>query len=89
METLSLKEVGQRLARFLLAEARRNGTPRDNGISVNLTQTNQQIAARVGSVREVISRAFSRLQQDGLIVVEGRRLIIPDEEALASYAEQG
>jgi CRP-like cAMP-binding protein len=89
VETLSLKEVGQRVARFLLAEARRAGTRTKDGISINLTQTNQQIAARVGSVREVISRAFSRLQQDGLIVVEDRTLIILDEKALSTFADQG
>jgi len=89
VETLSLKEVGQRLARYLLAEARRSGTRTEEGININLTQTNQQIAARVGSVREVISRALSRLQQDGLIVVEDRKLTILDEEALAAFADQG
>ena len=89
VEALSLREVGQRLARFLLAEARRSGTPTENGISINLSQTNQQIAARIGSVREVVSRAFTRLQHDGLIIVEGRRLIIPDEAALETFAGQG
>jgi CRP/FNR family transcriptional regulator len=89
VEALSLREVGQRLARFLLAEARRSGTPAETGISINLTQTNQQIAARIGSVREVVSRAFTRLQHGGLIKVEGRQLIIPDEAALEAFASQG
>lgn len=88
VEALSLREVGQRLARFLLAEARRSGAPAGNSISINLGQTNQQIAARIGSVREVVSRAFTRLQHDGLIIVEGRRLIIPDEAALEAFADQ-
>lgn len=88
VEALSLREVGQRLARYLLAEARRRGTRAENGVSMKLTHTNQQIAARIGSVREVVSRAFARLQQDGLIVVEGRRLVIPDEEALETFASQ-
>src|SRR5438477_3581588 len=78
VEALSLREVGQRLARFLLSEARRSGTRAENGISMNLTQTNQQIASRLGSVREVISRAFTRLQHEKLIVVDGRHLLIPD-----------
>lgn len=86
VEALSLREVGQRLARFLLAEARRSGTRTEQGISINLIQTNQQIAARIGSVREVVSRAFTRLQHEKLIVVEGRRLIIPEEAALESFA---
>ena len=86
VETLSLREVGQRLARFLLAEARSRGVRTGGGFEVTLTVTNQQIAARVGSVREVVSRALTRLQQDGLVALKGRRLSIPDEEALATYA---
>ena len=86
VEALSLREVGQRLARFLLAEARRSGTRTESGISLRLTHTNQQIAARIGTVREVVSRAFTRLHHDRLIVVQGRQLIIPDEEALAAFA---
>jgi len=86
VEELSLREVGQRLASFLLAEAREKGKRTPEGVRVELTLTNQQIAARIGTVREVISRALSRLQQGGLILVEGRHLVIPDEGALAAYA---
>ncbi len=88
VEALSLREVGQRLARFLLAEARSRGTRTENGTSINLSQTNQQIASRIGSVREVISRAFTRLQHERLIIVDGRHLIIPDEAALEAFADQ-
>jgi CRP/FNR family transcriptional regulator len=86
VETLSLREVGQRLARLLLAEARAGGEQIGVGLTVTLSLTNQQIAARVGSVREVVSRALARLQQDKLITLDGRRLTIPDEAALAAYA---
>lgn len=86
VETLSLREVGQRLARLLLAEARTGGERTGAGLSVTLSLTNQQIAARVGSVREVVSRALTRLQHDKLIALDGRRLNIPDEAALAAYA---
>ena len=86
VEALSLREVGQRLARFLLAEARTKGARFDKGVRVELTHTNQQIAARVGSVREVVSRALTRLQLDGLVRLEGRSLIVPDEKSLAAFA---
>jgi CRP/FNR family transcriptional regulator len=86
VETLSLREVGQRLARLLLVEARTGGARTSEGLAVTLSLTNQQIAARVGSVREVVSRALARLQQEKLIVLDGRRLNIPDEAALAAYA---
>lgn len=89
VETLSLREVGQRLARFLLTEARRRGRRKEGQeTSVHLTLTNQQVAARIGTVREVVSRALARLEQDGLIQIKGRLLIIPDENALAEFADQ-
>jgi CRP-like cAMP-binding protein len=86
VEALSLREVGQRLARFLVAEVRQSSAPPSNHTTIDLSQTNQQIASRIGSVREVVSRAFTRLQHQGLIVVEGRRVTIPDLAALESFA---
>ncbi len=86
VEALSLREVGQRLARLLLTEAERRGKRSDRGITFDLVMTNGQIAARVGSVREVVSRALARLQQDELILLENRRVTIRDEELLAAYS---
>ncbi|HEU4387163.1 MAG TPA: Crp/Fnr family transcriptional regulator [Blastocatellia bacterium] len=86
VEALSLHEVDQRLAHLLLVEARSQGVREDSGITFGLVLTNQQIAARIGTVREVVSRAFGRLQQNGLIRIEGRRVFIPDEQVLKSYA---
>lgn len=86
VEALSLHEVDQRLARLLLEEARSRGERRDKTIVVELALTNQQISARIGTVREVVSRALSRLQQNELIAVSGRVVTILDEEALKSFA---
>ena len=87
VEALSLREVGQRLARLLLTEAEVRGKRLTGGsITFDLDLNNGQIAARVGSVREVVSRALARLQQDGLILLENRRVTIPDEELLAEYS---
>lgn len=87
VESLSLREVDQRLARWLLGEARIRGTRAGAEIQLTLALTNQQIAARIGSVREVVSRAFTRLQSNGLISVDGRAVLIPDENALEVYAD--
>ena len=82
-----LREVDQRLANWLLSAARIRGTRTDKGLQFTVVLTNQQIAARIGSVREVVSRAFTRLQNTGLISVDGRAVLIPDEDALEIYAE--
>lgn len=82
VEALSLREVKQRLSRFLLNEAKRCGAISDQTISFELSMTNAQIAARIGTVREVVSRALSRLQTDGLISLENRRVTILSEDAM-------
>jgi CRP/FNR family transcriptional regulator len=86
VEALSLHEVDQRLARLLLDEARSRGRRADKKLVFELVLTNQQIAARIGTVREVVSRALSRLQQNELIELSGRVVTILDEEALKSFA---
>lgn len=55
-------------------------------ISLKLTQ--QEIAARIGTVRELVSRNLGRLQAEGIIRLEGHTLVIQDlgrleQEALA------
>jgi len=87
VETLSLREVGQRLARLLLEEARSHGTQTDHGTAVKLPLTHNQLAARIGTVREVVTRMLIRLQDQGLIVHEGKNILIPDVNAIAAYAE--
>ena len=86
VEALSLHEVDQRLARLLLDEARSRGRREGARIMLELALTNQQVAARIGTVREVVSRALSRLQQNELILVSGRVVTILDEEALRAFA---
>jgi CRP/FNR family transcriptional regulator len=86
VESLSLREVGQRLAQFLLAQAEKNGKTIDGGVIFRQELTHNQLAARIGTVREVVSRVMFRLQEQGLIVAKGRMITIPDREALGAYA---
>ena len=87
VEMLSFHEVGQRLALLLLVQSQVAGAPLTGQSSFKLSLSNHQIATRVGSVRDVVSRALTRLQQDGLIVVEGRTITIPNIRALKLYAK--
>ncbi len=87
VEELSLREVGQRLAHLLLKEAAKNGTVSDIGTSFKQTLTHNQLAARIGTVREVVTRALNNLQAQMLIVVEDKKVTVPDLKALANYAD--
>ena len=84
-----MREVGQRLARLLLLEAQADGVRNRDGLQLQLSLTNTQLAPRIGSVREVVSRALTKLQHDGFVRLENRRLTILDETALALYAGEG
>ena len=87
VESLSLREVGQRLAKLLIDEADSVGTITAEGIRFRQSLTHNQLAARIGTVREVVTRAVFRLQAQGLIKTSGRSVTILDRDALRSYAE--
>lgn len=75
IQDLSLRQVRQRLARLLLEEAGgRQAFP--------MRFTNDELAARLGSVRDVISRTLSGLQSDGFIQLRGRQVEILDRAGL-------
>jgi CRP/FNR family transcriptional regulator len=69
VESIALKDVDQRLAAFLCQEAREQGTNRFP------LPTNSAIASRLGSVREVVSRAFTRMEKIGWIKLEKDRTV--------------
>jgi CRP/FNR family transcriptional regulator len=87
VEILSFHEVGQRLALLLLAQSNLVGAPVSGQTSFRLSLSNHQIATRIGSVRDVVSRALTKLQNRGLISVEGRTVTIPDIRALKLYSK--
>lgn len=88
VEILSLREVGQRLAHLFLEEAATKGAPlAGGGLRFKQTLTHNQLAARIGTVREVVTRALFRLQNQGLIVIDGKNVTVPDPELLAGYAD--
>jgi CRP/FNR family transcriptional regulator len=81
VEHLALREVTQRLAEYLLNRLQTNRT----GKEFELDHTNQEIADLIGSVREVVSRGFARLQKHGWIEKRGRRVVVVDEPGLSAY----
>jgi len=81
IEDLSFTTVRQRLISLLLRLAQ-GGTTTKQGVRVELTTTHQDLAAELGTVRELVSRNLSRLQAEGLLEVDGRTIIVKDLPAL-------
>ncbi len=72
VEDLSLRQVSARLAKLLLETA--------SGQTRALTQ--QEMAARLGTVREMIGRSLRTLESRGFIKIEHGRIVILDREGL-------
>lgn len=64
-------------------EGVRNG----DGIALTLPANNSELAAQIGTVRELVSRNLSRLQAEGLIQIDNRKLKIPSLKDLESELE--
>jgi len=82
IEELSFTTVRNRLAAFLVRLARHEGTRVDAGIEITLPGSNQELAAQIGTVRELVSRNLSRLQAGKFIQMDGRRVVIADLKGL-------
>lgn len=78
IEELSFTTVRQRLIALILRLAQADGTPSKEGIRVELTKSHQDLAAELGTVRELVSRNLSRLQAEGFLDVEGRKIVVKD-----------
>jgi CRP/FNR family cyclic AMP-dependent transcriptional regulator len=78
IEDLSFTTVRQRLISLVIRLAQSTGTGSPDGIRLELPEGHQGLAAELGTVRELISRNLSRLQAEGLIEVEGRKLVVRD-----------
>lgn len=82
IEELSFTTLRQRLIAWLLREAKTNGRAMDEGIAFDLGVSHQELAAQIGTVRELVSRNMARLQSQGFIRVNGREITILDQEGL-------
>ena len=82
IEELSFTTVRHRLASFLLRLARAEGRRTADGTEVTLPASNQELASQIGTVRELVSRNLSRFQSEGVLKMDGRRVIIQDVKAL-------
>jgi len=78
IEQLSFTTVRQRLIALLVQMAAASRTTTKDGIHVELTKSHQDLAAELGTVRELVSRNLGRLQAEGFLEVDGRKIVVKD-----------
>jgi CRP-like cAMP-binding protein len=82
VEDLSLKEVPQRFAAYLLFD-RGEGSAKG---PVHLNIAKGQLASLLGTIPETLSRILGKMVGQGLIEVQGRKITVLDEAALEAIA---
>jgi len=87
IEELSFTTVRHRLIALLVRLAKSEGNKKGDSVTVVLPANNSELAAQIGTVRELVSRNLSRLQADGLIQIENRDLTIPSLKQLEAELE--
>lgn len=80
VQDLAMRNVRGRLAKLLLDQA-------DENAAVARLLTQEEMAARLGTVREVVGRSLRGLAADGIIEFNRHRIVILDAERLAREAE--
>jgi CRP/FNR family transcriptional regulator len=83
IEELSFTTVRQRLISWILRQSEANGT------RFTLPASQQELAAEIGTVRELVSRNLARLQAQGLVELNGRELNVLDMPGLRAELASG
>jgi CRP-like cAMP-binding protein len=87
VQDLSLRDVVGRVARMLRDRALGHDTVIEDSASVHLRYTQEEIAAMVGSVREVVQRALKTLERAEVIEMTRGEIRIVDVDGLSVWSE--
>jgi CRP-like cAMP-binding protein len=74
---MAFYQVTHRLARLIAEMSEEKSVP----------QTQEQLAARLGTVREVVARSLKELERSGAIKIEDRRIQIVDKEIFSQWSQ--
>lgn len=87
LEDISSKEVSNRLAKYLIKEIKTAGNEKLLEPFVKLTIPKSTIASYLGTITETLSRAFKKLQDEGIIRVNGKKIFVNDIKRLKDLAK--
>lgn len=87
IEDLSLKDVSNRLAGYIVDEVIRSGTERLNEPFINLTISKKTLASYIGTITETLSRTFCKLEKENLIRVAGKKIFVKNFAGLKQLAK--
>ena len=80
-------DLPARLARVLLNLAEQHGIRTVEGIRIDLSLTQTDLAEMTGATRVSINKALGRFRREKWITVKGRKFTILDEEAMENLIQ--
>jgi CRP/FNR family transcriptional regulator, cyclic AMP receptor protein len=86
LEDIGLKDVPARLASLILQLTESEGVMSNEGPWIPTHYTHWQLATMIGTSRESVTRAFTRLRRAGAVQLRDRRIYVKDVGALESAA---
>ncbi len=84
LKSLMFQPNRDRLIFLLLELAERYGVPHPDGTALRIRLSHQEMANIIGSTRETVTVVLGELQQEGLLEVKRRQVILNDLDRLAS-----
>lgn len=87
LEDITLKNIPARLASLILQLAASEGIMTPEGPRIPTHYTHRQLAMMIGSSRETVTRAFTKLQRSGALELKDRHILVRDIQALEHAAE--
>lgn len=82
------EKVEKRIACILLKAIQERGIGDNCGVTIDTPLTNRDIAGLVGSTEETVSRVMSKLKKEGVILANGKNLVVQDREGLHRYFDE-
>ena len=87
LEDITLKGITARLASLILLLLESEGVVSGRSyLKVPIHHTHEQLGTMIGTNREAVTRAFSQLQDEGLVELRRRLIYVGDIEALKRVA---
>jgi CRP/FNR family transcriptional regulator len=86
IEELSLKEVSSRIAKYLIDLSLKSSKEGKSNKEVELDLSKTQLALKLGTISETLSRTLAKMKAKGIIDVRKNRILILNHEALEELA---
>jgi CRP/FNR family transcriptional regulator len=86
IEELSLKEVSSRIAKYLIDLSLKLSKEGKNPKEVELDLSKTQLASKLGTISETLSRTLAKMKTKGIIDVKKNKILILNREALEELA---